>query len=144
MTMEQMTQKVNDMEKELAVIRVKQNNDHTRIEENKVMSTQIHKCTSMLEHLTAQFSNQNEQWNRYISSFDQRMKEHGERIGDVELTVGKHTVVIPKITQRLDDTEASVDELKTKGSKRLEGIMDGVIVKVIFMVLGAALMYLIV
>ena len=131
-------QTVQGMQQEIAVIKTKQNNDHARIEENKALGLEIHKVSVNLGHLTEQLRGQNERMDKLINTYDTRLNTQGERIGSVEAHAKVQEVVNGKVLKRLDDVECDVDELKTKGSRR----WDGVVEKVVFVIVGAILMFI--
>ena len=55
-----------------------------RLTKNEDLTEQIHKLASGIENLTAEVKTQNERTDRLIATFDDRMKTHGERIGELE------------------------------------------------------------
>ena len=55
-----------------------------RITKNEDLTSQIHKLASGVESLTSEVKTQNERTEKLISTFDDRMKSQGERIGDLE------------------------------------------------------------
>ena len=138
MNPEQMTQSIQEMMQEIAAIKTKQNNDHVRIEENKTLATQIHKVSVNLEHLTDQLKGQNERMDKLIDTYDARLKSQGERIGKLETIAETQSLILEKFQKRLETLENDVEEIKTKGAKRWEGIVE----KVIFFIVGAVLMFL--
>ena len=135
-------QVVQEIQQEIVAIKTKQNNDHNRIEENKALGMEIHKVSVNLGHLTEQLKGQNERMDKLIDSYDARLKSQGERIGDIGTKVGGLTkvqeVLNEKMLKRLDAVEKDVDEFKTKGSRRWDGIVE----KIIFLTVGAIIMFL--
>ena len=142
MTEDQMSQKIHSMMQVITEIKTKQNNDHLRIEENKSLGMQIHKVSINLENLTEQLKGQNERMDKLMDTYDTRLSRQGERVGKCEISLESQSVITEKLLKRMDDVEADVDDIKTRGSKRLDGILDGVIGKVICVVLGAILMFI--
>ena len=55
-----------------------------RITRNEDLTVQIHKLASGVENLTNEVKTQNERLEKIISSFDERMRTQGERIGELE------------------------------------------------------------
>jgi len=136
MTSEQMVQAIQDLKQENTMIKTKQNNDHTRIEEIKGLATQIHKLAASVEHLAEQTREQNVRIEKFIEAFDARLGKQGERIGSLETVAERRAVVLEKHQKRIEGLEKDVDELKTKGSRR----WDGAVEKVICVVIGAVIM----
>ena len=138
-------QVVQEIQREIAVIKTKQNNDHTRIEENKTLGTEIHKLSANLMHLTEQLKGQNERMDKLINtydtrfiSYDTRFNNQGERLGAVESHLNVQKVMIDKVLKRLDDVESYVDYIRTKGSRRWDGIVE----KVGLVIVGAVIMFI--
>lgn len=169
MSPEQMSQALQQLMQEITVIKTKQDNDHTRIEENRRFSQDVGKLTVNLENLTTQLKKQNERLDKHIDTFDERLDKHidtfderldklvgsfddrlgkhidvcdsrfktqGERVGALESVAGERKLVIDKLLKRTECLEADVKEIQTKGSRR----WDGVVEKVICVVIGAAIM----
>ena len=79
------------------------NSHDKRITRNEDLTVQIHKLASGVENLTNEVKTQNERLEKIISSFDERMRTQGERIG----------------------------ELEKRGSKKLESIMTTIVTVII-------------
>jgi len=143
---DQVASTIQSMQKQIAVIETKQKNDHGRIDENKALIkpliVQLERLSTNFEHLITQVKGSNERMDKIVDSTEGRLKSQGERIGALETSSETQRVIAEKLLKRMDDVEADVDELKTKGSKRWDGIWDGVIGKVICVVLGAILMFI--
>ena len=138
MTLEQTVQYILQ---DIVEIKTKQNTDHSRIEENKALVAPIHKLSANIEHLTAQLKGQNERIDKLVDVSEGRLKGQGERIGKIESIAEKQTVIIQKLQKRIEVLEKDVDDIRTKGSKRLDGIIDGALGKIVCVVLGAILMF---
>ena len=114
------------MLKDIAVIKIRQKTDNERIEENKALiaplTVQLERVATNFEHLAEQMKGSNERMDKIVESSEARLRNQGERIGLVE-----------KSLERLDAIESDVEELKTKGSKRFDVIIE----KVIYVVVGA-------
>jgi len=141
---EQITQNIQMIQQKIAIIETKQKTDHGRIEENKALIkpliTQLERLATNFEHLITQVKGSNERMDKIVENTENRLKSQGERAGKLEIAAESQSIISQKLLKRMDDVEADVDDLKTKGSKRLDGILDGIIGKVICVVLGAALM----
>ena len=131
-------QVVQGIQQDIAVIKTKQNNDHLRIEENKTLGMEIHKLSANLKHLTEQLRGQNERMDKLINTYDTRLNTQGERIGTVEAHSNVQKVINDKVLKRLVNIENDVDELKTKGSRRWDGIVE----KVGYVIVGAVIMFI--
>jgi len=146
MTPEQISKAIQEMNQKIAVIETKQKNDHGRIEENKTLikplTTQLERLATNFEHLITQVKGSNERMDKIVDNTEIRLKGQGERLGDHDTAIEKLTVISDKLLRRVDSVETDVDELKTKGSKRWDGILDGIIGKVICVVFGAILMFI--
>ena len=130
-------QAIQDIQKDIAVIKTKQNNDHARLEETKALSSEIHKMSINIGNLTEQIKGQNERTDKLINDYNSRLQNQGVRIGAVEVQAKAQEVVSETVLKRLDAVEGDVDGLKTKGTKR----WDGVVEKIIFVVVGAGVMF---
>ena len=146
MSPEEMSKDIQLINKKIAVIETKQKNDHGRIDENKALIkpliTQLERLATNFEHLLTQVKGSNERMDKIVDNTETRLKGQGERLGEHDTAIEKLNVVSEKLLKRMDDVEGDVDELKTKGSKRWDGILDGIIGKVICVVLGAILMFI--
>ena len=146
MNQDQVIDTIQSMQKQIAVIETKQKNDHGRIDENKALIkpliVQLERLSTNFEHLITQVKGSNERMDKIVDNTENRLKSQGERVGSLETASETQRVIAEKLLKRMDDVETDVDELKTKGSKRWDGIWDGVIGKVICVVLGAILMFI--
>jgi len=114
----------------------------------QAMAVQMERLATGLEHMTIQMRGQNERMDKIVDNTATSMKEQGERVGKLEIGSETQVVVISKLTKRVDGieddikgrlekTELAVNELKTRGSRRLDGIID----KITCVAVGAAVMY---
>jgi len=144
MTPEQMAESIRLIQQKIAVIETRQKNDNGRIEENKALIkpliTQLERLATNFEHLIVQVKGSNERMDKIVENTEVRLEDQGERISNLNSTTGKLSIITDKLIERMNDVEVDVDGLKTKGSKRLDYILDGIIGKVICVVLGAVLM----
>jgi DNA repair ATPase RecN len=144
MTPEQIAENIQQIQQKIAVIETTQKNDNARIEENKALIkpliTQLERLATNFEHLIVQVKGSNERMDKIVENTEVRLEDQGERISKLNTITGKLSVITDKLIERMNDVEADVDRLKTKGSKRLDYILDGIIGKVICVVLGAVLM----
>ena len=133
-------QAIQEIQQRLAVIETKQKNDHGRIDENKALikplTTQMERLTTSIEHLIDQVKGSNERMGKMAEKIDESLRGQGERIGDHDTAIERLTVISEKLIKRMDSVESDVDELKTKGSRRLDSIKDGIIGKVICVGIG--------
>ena len=137
MSTEQLTQSINNIQKEVSEIKAKQEIGLKSQDENTNISVQIGKLTVKLENLTEQIKGQNERFDRVIDTFDSRLKNQGERIGEQSTIIKTQTLLLEKLTKRVDSLESHMDDIRTKGSKKLSFILD----KVIYVAVGIAVMY---
>ena len=137
MTPKQIEQSLQTILQDIATIKARQKTDHDRIEENKFLATQIHKLAANLEHLTHQLKGQNERVDRLVDSFEDQLKTQGLRIGKLETTMQTQTIISEKLLEQMDKLETDTEDLKMKGSRRWDGIVE----KGLCVVIGAILMY---
>jgi len=125
---------------DIATIKARQKTDNDRIEENKALirplTTQLERLATNFEHLATQVKGSNERIDKIVENAEVRQKGLGERTGRIEVAVEKQSVISEKLLQRMTAAEADIDEIKTKGSKRWEGLIE----KIICVVVGAAIM----
>ena len=145
MNIEQVVQKV---QQDITAIQTKQNNDHVRIEENKNLAAQFHELNSNLkiqcakiEHLTNQLEGQKSSLDKLIGKYDTKLTGQGERVGSIERAYETLSVTLNKLQECVNNLETDVENLKSKGSKRWDSIIDGIIGKIIYVVVGATLMF---
>ncbi|MCL2215375.1 MAG: hypothetical protein FWB91_00010 [Defluviitaleaceae bacterium] len=140
MSPEQLAQDMQDLRLKVNTIETKQKNDHGRIEDNKnlirPLTTQLERLATNFENLIAQVKGSNERMDEIVKNTHSSLKDHGERLGGHDIALERQTVISDKLLKRMDAVEADVDELKTKGSKRWDGIMEGISGKIICMLLG--------
>ena len=72
-----------------------------------------------------------------IDTYDNRLKSQGERIGKLETSAETQSVISTKHQGRLEALENDVDYLKTKGSRRWDGIIE----KAACVIVGAIIMF---
>ena len=139
---EQWQETMQGVLQDITVIKTKQNNDHARIEEIKGLATQIHKLAASVEYLAEQTKEQNARIEKFIAAFDARLTRQGERTGNLETVAEGRGVVLDKHQTRIENLEKDVDELKTKGSRRWEGIVEKIAYVLIGAIAGAFLYFI--
>ena len=128
---EQMLQKVSKLEM--------WNEEHEkRITKNEALTVQIHTLIASVEGLSKEVKGFGERQDKMMSIIDDRLKTHGERIGELEKFRESHTLVLAKHGERLKELECFVDKQKTKGTRFLGSIAE----KVAWVVAGAVAMFL--
>ena len=100
------------------------------------MLQEMTRLATNFENLIVQFKASNERIDRMVDHDKVRAKSQGERMGKLELEATAQAVNIEKILKNLESIETDVNDLKTKGSKRWDNIIE----KVICVALGAIAM----
>lgn len=140
MNNEQIMQTVQTILQDIAAIKTRQKTDHDRIDENKALikplTIQLERLATNFEHLATQVRGSNERIDKIVENTEVRQKSLGERTGKIEVVLAQQTTVSEKLLQRMAVVEADIEAIKTKGSKRLDGIVE----KVICVVIGAVIM----
>ena len=140
--MDDVARSINEMQKEITAIKVKQTNDNDRIMEFKSLIGPVEKLTVNLENLTLQLKGQNERIDKLHTSMQEQVSlqgvRHGERLGELERFKESHSLIAVKHGDRIKDVESYVEEQKTKGTKFLGGVAE----KAMYTVIGAAIMFL--
>jgi len=121
--------------KEITEIKTMQKSDRERIGEIRDIAAPIHKLVANVEHLVIQMREQNLRTDKVVDMYDARMSKQGKRIGDVEKDAEGRNVMVNKHQKRIEDLESDVEEIKTKGSKRLDGFIE----KIALVIIGAVI-----
>ena len=75
---------MNDLQITMAKLEERIEFHERRLTRNEDLTEKIHKLASSVESLTTEVKTQNERTEKFIIAFDDRMKTHGERIGELE------------------------------------------------------------
>ena len=140
MNTEQLTQSMNTIQqelRELSEMKAWKDIGMKLLGENNNISMQIGKLTVNIENLIEQLRGQNERVDRLVDTFDARLKNQGERIGEQSTISKTQTLLIEKLTKRIDDHDTHIDELRMRGSRKLGFIID----KIIYVAIGIGVMY---
>ena len=138
--MEQISQAVQSILQDVAAIKTRQKTDHDRIDENKALikplTVQLERLATNFEHLATQVKGSNERIDKIVENTEVRQKSLGERTGKIEIAMAQQITISEKLLLRMAAVEQDMEAIKTKGSKRLDGIVE----KVVCVVIGAAVM----
>ena len=152
--------------RDIATIIARQTHDHDRIKENRALVEPIHQLIPKLEHLTDELKGQNERMDKHFSMSEERAERQGERIGQLEKTSEKNAYSLSELKKevddraksqgsrighleesvntfkesikRFDDIETKVDEIRMRGSKWWNTILE----KGLYVLVGGGLMYI--
>ena len=142
MSMDEITRVIGEMQNDITTLKVRQDNDHDRINEHRSLNDSVQRLNVNFENLTEQLRGQNQRIDRLHTTIQEQLNlqgvRHGERLGDLEKFKEAHMLIAVKLSDRLRDVEAYVDEQKSKGSKLLGGMAE----KVVYTLIGAAIMFL--
>ena len=142
MSMDEMAKNIGELQREITGIKVKQNNDHDRINEHRSLNDSVQRLNVNFENLTEQLRGQNQRIDRLHTTIQEQLNmqgvRHGERLGELEKFKESHMLIAAKHGDRIKDVEGYVEEQKTKGSKFLGGIVE----KIVYVSVGAAVMFL--
>ena len=142
MSMDEITRVIGEMQNDITTLKVKQDNDHDRINEHRSLNDSVQRLNVNFENLTEQLRGQNQRIDRLHATIQEQVSlqgvRHGERLGELEKFKESHMLIAVKHSDRLKDVESYVDEQKSKGTKFLGGIAE----KVMYTIIGAAIMFL--
>ena len=142
MSMEEMAKNIGEMQREITAIKVKQNNDRDRLNENKSLNESVQRLNVNFENLTEQLKGQNQRIDKLYTAMQEQVSlqgvRHGERLGDLEKFRESHALISVKHGDRLKDVESFVEEQKTRGNRFLGSIAE----KIMYTAIGAAVMFL--
>ena len=142
MSMDEITRTIVEMQQEITALKVKQDNDHDRINEHRSLNDSVQRLNVNFENLTEQLRGQNQRIDKLHNAIQEQVNlqgvRHGERLGELEKFKESHMLIAAKHSDRLKDVESYVDEQKSKGTKFLGGIAE----KVMYTAIGAAVMFL--
>ena len=152
--------------KDIATIKARQTNDNDRIKENRALVEPIHQLIPKLEHLTDELKGQNVRMDKHFSMSEERAEKQGERIGRVESVLEKITHFVEELKKEVDERaksqgerlgkleeyvnkqnevlkrveglEVKVDEIRMRGSKWWNTILE----KGLYVLVGGGLMYI--
>ena len=128
---EQLLQKVSTLEK--------WNEEHERrINKNESLTVQIHTMIASVDNLSKEVKALGERQDKMMVIIDERLKTHGERMGELEKFKESQALAISKYGDRLKDLECYIDKQKTKGTRLLSSIAE----KIAWVVAGAVVMFL--
>ena len=126
MNIEQIAQKVEDLQQKVSAIEVWQDIGLKQLDESKNLSVEVGKLTVKIDNLISTLENQNN-----------RLKNQDEYACN-QLGINRvQELLIEKLSKKLDDLDGHIDELRMRGSKKLNFIVD----KVIYVAVGIAVMY---
>ena len=138
MNIEDIAKTINEISQDVATIKAEQKHYSESMSSLQPIAEQVVELNANLKNLVVQVRDANDSMSKMFESTDKRLTRHGERIGPLESSVEKHGLVIEKLTKRMDDSENDIKEIKMKGSKRWDGIVE----KAIYVVIGAGVMFL--
>ena len=90
------------------------------------------------ERNTKALEETNERMAKESDMMNERLKSHGERLGMVEKSSNTSTLLIEKLAKRVEDNEVDIKEIKLKGSKRWDGMVE----KIVCVIIGAVFMFI--
>ena len=165
-TVQEISRENKTILKDIATIKARQTNDNDRIKENRALVEPIHQLIPKLEHLTKELKGQNERMDKHFSMSEERAEKQGERIGQLEKTYEKNAYSLSELKKevderaksqgsrigqleesvntfkesikRFDDIESKVDEIRMRGSKWWNTILE----KGLYVLVGGGLMYI--
>ena len=138
MNIEDVAKTINEISQDVATIKAEQKHYNENISALQPLAEQVVELNANLKNLVVQVRDANGSMARMFESTDKRLTRHGERIGPLESSVEKHGLIIDKLAKRMDDSESDIKEIKMKGSKRWDGIVE----KIVYVAVGAAVMFL--
>ena len=131
-------QAIKDLMGEIAVVKAKQDVYAESVAALQPLSEQVARLNANLENLVDKVQTYVERNESLSNEIDVRLTRHGERLGEMEKAQTTSNLLVVKLQQRADESEADVKELKMRGAKRWDGLMD----KALYAVAGAAFMLL--
>ena len=138
MNIEDVAKTINEISQDMATIKAEQKHYSDNISALQPLAEQVVELNANLKNLVVQVRDANGSMTRMFESTDKRLTRHGERLGPLESGVEKLGLIIDKLTKRMDDSETDIREIKMKGSKRWDGMVE----KVVCVVVGAIAMFL--
>lgn len=129
---------INALMQEVAIIKAKQDLFDSSLSVLKPLHGLVERLNANIESLTAQMSSVNERMAKSVESSDAKLKDQGVRIGKAELDAAQHTLLLGKLSERMDGAETDIKEIKLKGSKRWEAVVE----KIGYIILCAVIMFL--
>ena len=143
MNIDRLNDNMQALASDLASVKAKQDGLLKNFEGLQNLAVEMGRLNVNLENLANQTAQNGENLVRFSETMGERIKGQGERIGGMERNVERNSLLIEKNSTRLDLVETKLEEIKLRGVKRLNGIVDGIVDKLIYVFVGAAIFYLI-
>jgi membrane-bound ClpP family serine protease len=131
-----MEQTIQTILTDIATIKARQETDHGKIKEIKTITSPIHELVVSVKHLTQQMERQNSNMDKFVQSSKDSTKAQGERLGEVEKTNERLSLLLEKQDKRIEELETKITMIQAKGGKRWESVLEKVIMVITAAIIG--------
>ena len=123
MSLEKLNDNVQSISNDLATVKAKQDGLMRNFEGLQNLAVEMGRLNVNIENLANQTAHNGENLAKFTETMGDRIKGQGERIGSMERSVERNSLLIEKNSTRLDLVETKIEDIKLKGARRLDGIV---------------------
>ena len=140
MNIEQVSKMTLDHTKDIEALKGSVKTAFNRLDSFDKVADSVHELAKNVAAMTSELRQANIKSSEDLKDIKHGQRRQGERLGQIEMDTKAQAIISEKILKRLEKVENDVDEIQSKGSRRWESIGDGIISKIICLVLGAMAM----